>query len=390
MEKKHHPLRIIIIISVIVLLAVAVWYWSRPAPPVVSIGTVDKGKVEAIVANTRAGTVKACRRAKLSPPATGGQIERLPVHEGSNVQANQVLFEIWNDDLRAQLKLAQQQAQAAEASARESCVSADVAEREAQRQAKLLKQKLTSEEQADQAQGKALATRAACVAARESAKVSEDQVNVVQVNLNRTIIRAPFAGIVAQVNGEIGEFVTPQPVGVPIPPVIDLIDNSCLYVSAPIDEVDAPQIKAGMPARITLDAFKDHPFPGTVRRVAPYVLDIEKQARTVDIEVDFAHMIGPQSLLPGYSADVEVITNVKESVTRVPTEAIFDNDHVLVYHSDTGTLEDRQIKKGISNYVYTEVISGLKPGDKVVTSAKREGLGSGVEVKVQNSAARNQ
>ena len=386
MEKQHHPVRIIIIISIIVLLAVAGWYFSRPKPPLVNIGRVDQGKVEAIVANTRAGTVKACRRAKLSPPALGGQIERLPVREGSEVKKNDVLFEIWNDDLRAQLALAKQQALATKASARERCVNADVAEREAQRQTKLLKQKLTSEENADQAHGRALAARAACIAANESTKVSEEQVNVVQVNLDRTIIRAPFDGIVAQVNGEIGEFVTPQPIGVATPPAIDLIDNSCLYVTAPIDEVDAPQIKTGMQTRITLDAFKNFPFPGKVRRIAPYVLDIEKQARTVDIEVDFANMIGPQSLMPGYSADVEVILNVKESVTRVPTEAIFDNDHVLVYHSDSGTLEDRQIKKGISNWVYTEVLSGLKANDKVVTSAKREGLVDGVAVRVEDKA----
>ena len=119
------------------------------------------------------------------------------------------------------------------------------------------------------------------------------------------------------------------------------------------------------------------------------MLDIEKQARTVDIEVDFTNMIGPQSLLPGYSADVEVILDVKDPVTRVPTEAISDNDHVLVYHSDSGTLEDRQIKKGISNWVYTEVLSGLQVNDKVVTSAKREGLVDGVEVRVENKARHN-
>jgi len=389
MEKNRHPVRIILIIFIIFIVIAAGWYASRPKPPLVSIGKVDQGKVEAIIANTRAGTVKACRRAKLSPPALGGQIERLPVREGSVVKKGDVLFEIWNDDLRAQLTLAKQQAMAARASARERCVSADVSEREAVRQAKLLKQKLTSEENADQAHGKALASRAACIAANESAKVSQEQVNVVQVNLDRTIIRAPFDGIVAQVNGEVGEFVTPQPIGVPTPPAIDLIDNSCLYVTAPIDEVDAPQIKVGMETRITLDAFKKHPFPGKVRRIAPYVLDIEKQARTVDIEVDFANMIGPQSLLPGYSADVEIILDVKNDVTRVPTEAIFDNDHVLVYHDNSGTLEDRQIKTGISNWVYTQVLSGLTVKDKVVTSAKREGLVDGVEVRIENPAQQN-
>ena len=73
---------------------------------------------------------------------------------------------------------------------------------------------------------------------------------------------------IAEVNGELGEYVTPSPVGIPTPPAIDLIDTQCLYISAPIDEVDAPEIRAGMAARISLDAFSKQFFHGHVRRVA--------------------------------------------------------------------------------------------------------------------------
>jgi HlyD family secretion protein len=348
----------------------------------VTVSKVELGKVESVVTNTRAGTIKACRRARLAP-ATGGQIDKLPVVEGQHVQANQILVEMWNEDLQAQLLLVKQEAIAAKARAKETCVRADVAQREANRQEKLSKQKLASEEDVDRAAGNAEATRAACIAANDSAKVAAAQINVTQVALNRTILRAPFAGIVAEVNGEVGEFITPSPVGIPTLPAVDLIDNTCIFVAAPIDEVDVPAIEPGMPTRITLDAFKQHPFPGKVRRVAPYVQDVEKQARTVDIEVDFEHEIGEQNLMPGYSADVEILLDVKESTLRIPTEAILEGN--LVYVVNDQILEKRQITPGISNWVYTQVLAGLTKNETIVTSATIEGLADGLEVRIKEA-----
>jgi HlyD family secretion protein len=381
--------RIIFIVIAVAVVAVLIWYFSRSKPLEVTVAKVDTGKVESVVANTRAGTIKACRRARLAP-ATGGQIDKLPIKEGQHVQAQEVLLEFWNKDIQAQLLLAKQEAVAAKARAKETCVRADVAEREALRQKKLAKQKLASEEDVDRAAGNAEATRAACVAANDSAKVAQAQVNVTQVALDRTFLRAPFAGIVAEINGEVGEFVTPSPVGIPTLPAVDLIDNSCIFVAAPIDEVDVPAIKPGMPTRITLDAFKQHPFPGKVRRVAPYVQDVEKQARTVDIEVDFAHEIGEQNLMPGYSADVEIILDVKSNTLRIPTEAVLEGNEVYVVTPDDHTLNKRKITTGLSNWIYTEVLSGLKENDIVVTSALLEGLADGVEVTIKKSTSDEQ
>jgi len=381
LQKKSKIIALIITIAVI---AFVIWFFSRPKPLEVTVSKAQTGKVESVVTNTRAGTITACRRARLAP-VSGGQIAKLPVTEGQHVEAGQVLLEMWNEDLQAQQLLAKQEAVAAKARAKETCVRADVAKREAIRQEKLAKQKLASEEDVDRAAGNAEATRAACIAANDSAKVADAQVNVVQVALDKTILRAPFAGIIAEVNGEVGEFVTPSPVGIPTLPAVDLIDNTCIYVAAPIDEVDAPAIKPAMPARITLDAFKQHPFPGKVRRVAPYVQDIEKQARTVDIEVDFEHVVGEQSLMPGYSADVEILLDVKENTLRIPTEAVLEGNYVYIVNRDSHILQKKKINTGISNWVYTEVLSGLTENDIIVTSATLEGLADGLEVRIKEN-----
>jgi HlyD family secretion protein len=362
-------------LAALILIGALITYLGSSKPVKVIISPVERGLVQDTVANTRAGTIKACNRAGLSP-SMGGQIANLPVKVGDAVKPGQILMELWNDDRVAEVSLATREARAARALARQACVIADVAEREAQRLRKLRKKGLASEEAIDKADGEALAQKAACTAAQATAEVSEARLEVAQALLNRTQLTAPFAGIVAEINGEVGEFVTPSPVGIPTPPAVDLVDINCLYVSAPIDEVDAPAIRIGMPAKVSLDAFAKQIFPGKVKRIAPYVLDIEKQARTVDVEVDFANTEDSHNMLPGYSADIEVILAEQLKTLRIPTEAILEGNKVLVL-GDDGILQQRQITSGLSNWEFTEILEGLKENERVVVSVDRDGVKDG-------------
>jgi HlyD family secretion protein len=352
-----------------------VGYTMRDAPLRVVAVAVERGDVEATVANTRAGTVNACRRAGLSP-ALGGQIASLPVSAGDRVTSGQVLLELWNEDLRAERILAERDAIASAARAKESCVIAKVAEREAKRLVSLRDRGISSEEETDRAVGDAEAKQAACEAVRDLVRVSDARVDVATAALQRTMLKAPFDGVIAEINGEIGEFVTPSPVGVPTPPTVDLIDNSCLYISAPIDEVDATAVRTGMSARITLDAFPDQDFPGHVRRVAPYVLEVEKQARTVEVE---AEIDNPEKydLIPGYSADVEIILDTRVDVLRIPALAVIDGEKVLLLNEQDQVIEERMIERGVSNWEYSEIVSGLDGSELVILSVDREGVEAG-------------
>lgn len=357
-------------------IAAVIFYQQRARPVTVAVVAADYGAVVATVANTRAGTVDACRRAGLAP-AFGGQMARLLVANGEAVKERQVLLELWNDDLRAELLLAQRDATAARSRADEACVRADVARTEADRLTRLRERGLASDEETERADGDARAKAAGCKAARESARVNDVKITVAEARLERTILRAPFDGVVAEINGELGEYVTPSPVGIATPPTVDLIDDSCLYISAPIDEVDAPSVTAGQSAVITLDAFPRQRFPGTVRRVAPYVLDQEKQARTVEIEVVITGR-GDSRLLPGYSADVEVLLESREQVLRVPTQVIIEGQRVMVLNAD-GILQERTVTRGLSNWEYTEITGGLEAGELVVVSVDREGVEAGAQ-----------
>lgn len=378
--------RLALVLLVVGGVAGALWWTKRPKPVAVTLATIDRGRVESSIANTRAGTVEACLRTKLSA-TMGGRIAVLAVREGDRVTKGQLLMKLWNDDQQAQSALAQAQVETARKRVDEACAVAANAEREADRQASLFKQGFVSGSRDEQARTEAQARRAGCDTAKADVAQTLARVHATRVEQSRTVLYAPFAGTVAKIVGEVGEYSTPSPPGVPTPPAIDLIDDSCVYVRAPMDEVDAPKIAAGQPVRISFDALPKQSFAGKVRRVAPYVSALEKQARTVDIEATLDAQTAPPRLLVGYSADVEVVLALRDSVIRVPTSALQEGSRVLIAGAD-GILQARPIKTGLANWEFTEVVEGLAQGERVVLSLEREGVKAGAAFVAEEKVAK--
>ena len=370
------------IILSLAVVAVVIYFvmGSEQDPIAVSAVYPEIRTVEQTVSNTRAGTIDACRRSKMSP-AMGGQIALLHVKEGDLVQKDQILIELWNKESKARVKETQARVQVSERSAQQVCILSDRAQREAKRKTELLQRGLASEEATETAVSNAESQSAACDAALTQVEANQASVEVVEASLERTMLIAPFNGVIAEIEGELGEYVTPSPVGVATKPTVDLIDSSCIYISAPIDEIDAPEVISGMTARITMDAFGDQEFPATVRRVAPYVLDLEKQARTVEIEAVFDNP--DQTLLPGYSADIEIIIDRVEDTLSIPTQALMRDNYVYVIDAEAMTLTKKQIEVGIGNWQHTEVTNGLSIDDQIVLSVDREGVKAGAKVLIE-------
>lgn len=380
---RHRRFALLFLLAVLAML-LFVWFGRNPLVPVV-LYTVAHGDVEATVSNTRAGTVKACHRARMSPSA-GGQIAHLHVRKGDRVGKGQVLLELWDNDLHAQESLAQEQLKVAQSRMQEVCTLAEAAQREALRAQELRDKGFISAQMLDRTVSDAAARQAACASAQGDVEQSRSRIRLAQAGLERMMLRAPFAGVVADISGELGEYATPSPPGIATLPAIDLIDDSCLFVSAPIDEVDAAKVRVGQLARITLDAIKGRTFAGHVRRIAPYVLDLEKQARTVEVEVEFERLAAGDNLLVGYSADVEIVHEAHRQVLRIPTQAMLEGNRVLLYGAD-GVLEERKLVTGLSNWEYVEVASGLSAGDRIVISLDRPGLKAGVRVVPETKSA---
>ena len=357
-----------IIGAIIAVIALSSFMFAGEEKPIKVLSVKPEIRnVEKTVSNTRAGTIDACRRSKMSP-AAAGQISVLHVKEGDSVKEGDILLELWNKETKARVT-------ASERSSDQACIVSAKAERDASRANELYAKGLTSEEAKETAVANAESTMAACNAAVA-------QVEVTKASLERTMLIAPFDGIVAEIEGKLGEYVTPSPVGVATKPTLDLIDNTCLYIKAPIDEIDAPDVRSGMKANITMDAFGEEEFLATVTRVAPYVLDLERQARTVEIEATFDNP--QQYLLPGYSADVTIIIDTSQETLGLPTQAIMRGDKVYVI-GDDNVIENRQLETGLSNWEFTEVLSGLELDDRIVLSVDRTGVKDGAKVEIEKS-----
>ncbi len=370
-------------IAILLLLAAAAYAvrvtWLTPQPVEVDVISVGRGIVESTVTNSKAGTVRTRRRARLSPE-TGGRVVELPFREGDQVSQGAVVLRLDDSAQRAQLVKARRDLTTSEAQHRQSCLAAEQAGRELVRHEALAERQIVSQRLLDQLRSEQATATAGCEAAAAAVESSRAAIAVIETEFRKTVLKAPFDGIVAELSIELGEWTTPSPPALPVPPVIELIDPRANYISAPMDEVDSAKVALRQAVRVTVDSHAGQSFSGSVARVAPYVLDVEAQNRTVEIEVDLDDQELAGSLLPGTSADVEVILDIREEVLRIPTATLIEGQAVLLVEG--GLLVRREVEVGVRNWDFTEILGGLQPGDRIVTSLDRPEIQPGAEVVV--------
>ena len=349
----------------------------------VRVTRVTRGTVEETVTNTRAGTVKVRRRAKLSPQL-GGLVVAIPHREGESVATGDLLLQLDDRAQQANLELTLRSVASATARADEVCLVEQLADKDLARVLALHNRGIASEQNLDLLRTERDRAHAACLAGQAAIAQAEAQVTLARVQIVFTELRAPFEGIVAELSTEVGEWITPSPPGLPIPPVVDLLDPSSVYISAPIDEIDAERISVGQPVRLTVDSRPDQSYAGTVERIAPYVLDLLEQNRTVEVEVAFNDTASIVGVLPGTSADIEVILSSRTDVLRVPSSAVAADGGALVLNAEL--LEERKIEIGLRNWQYSEAVSGVQEGELVVVSRNSTAIKAGARARSKDGA----
>ena len=198
-----------------------------------------RGIIDSTVTNSKAGTIRARQRAHLSTEI-GGRVVEITHREGGVVAQGELLLLLNDSTLRAQENQALEAIRASDAHYQEMCITRDKARREYDRKRKLAAQNIVSEDLLDQLLHVYQAAKAGCDAAdAERQKVRASRAGAA-ANLDKVSIYAPFAGVIAEVNAEVGEWVTPSPAG-----IIDLINRESLYISAPMDEIDSGRIESG-------------------------------------------------------------------------------------------------------------------------------------------------
>jgi HlyD family secretion protein len=354
--------------------------------------TVERGPMTRSVVAT--GKVEPITKVEIKSKANG-IIERLAVDVDHRVEAGQVLAELDKENLnarlreaRANLEAARAALTAAEAQARKNEIEAEApdlafAKSAEQRARSLAEQKLISQEALDQArtvyeqaanrqraaQSQLLVSRAKIEEARAQVAQAQAAAERAVEELANSTIKAPIHGTVLTRDVEIGSPVSSiLNLGANATLVMTLGDIGQVFVRGKVDEADIGFVKLGMPARITTESFRDQTFSGKVTQISP--IGVEKDnVTTFEVEVSIDNP--GQQLKANMTANAEVILEEKADTLVVPEAAISYDEKkaAFVEVADPAAATGRRkvpVKVGIGNGTRTEVLEGLKPGDKVV------------------------
>lgn len=347
----------------------------RPKPVAVRVRTIDRGIVERVVTNTRAGTIRARLSARVSPERSG-RILRFAVREGERVAADATVAQLDDRVARARLELVDREIDSVAAQLEQARVRLRNAERDRARLERLFAEGNVPEQQIDDARARVALEKAAVAAAEAMLEQQRAQRALAEIELAKHRVPAPFAGVLTERYQEVGEWAAPAA------PLFEIISMRDLYAWVEIDEVDSAELRPGLAVRVHLDAYPDTPIPGRLSRVGDRVSERREQSRTIEIEVAIERLPAGVRLLPGMSTDVEVVLERSPTpVVRVPTLALLEGARVLV--ADGGFARERRIETGIGNWEYTEVRSGLEPGERVIVSLDKEEIRDGVPIRIE-------
>jgi HlyD family secretion protein len=256
----------------LVLAASGVWFCTRTTPVTVRTAVAREGQaggIERTVLNA-SGYVTARRQATVSSKVTGKVVEVL-IEEGMKVQENQVLARLDDTNVRASLRLAEAQFESARNALAETRVRIREAEQELERQASLVKNRVAMQADYDHAEATALAYQAKLEQQQSDVTVAERTVVTWQQQLDDTIIRAPFAGIVTSKNAQPGEMISPVSAGGGFTRtgICTVVDMKSLEIEIDVNESYINRVEAGQPVEATLDAYSDWKIPCKVIAIIP-------------------------------------------------------------------------------------------------------------------------
>jgi HlyD family secretion protein len=315
-----------------------------------------------------------------------GRVEAVLVREGDRVSRGQPLVRLTAADVATHVETEVHALESARSAEREACSTAALAERDLARLRPLLDAGAVAAEEVDRGMGRRDASRAACAAAAARTRQMTSTLQSARVAQAKTILRAPFAGVITTIGIDTGEWITPSPPGDLTTPPIEMFDDTAIYINAPLDEADLGRVATGLPVRVTMDAYPSKIFMGRIVRVSSYVRDREEQNRTFDVEVILDDPALARTLRPGTSADVVVIAAARDNVVRLSADALQSDGTVLVVRD--GILVKTPVTVGLRNWDFAEVIEGPAVGETVVVSLDRPEIKAGARARIRTEVRR--
>jgi RND family efflux transporter MFP subunit len=369
----------------LVAAAFALWHFTRPTAITVRTAPVREttaGRTDRTVLNA-SGYVTARREATVSSKITGKVVEVL-LEEGMKVQEGQVLARLDDTNVKASLRLAEAQWVSASNALAETRVRIREADQELERQVGLLKAKIATQADYDHAEASALAYKAKLLQQQADVIVAERTVASWQQQLDDTVIRAPFAGIVTSKNAQPGEMISPISAGGGFTRtgICTIVDMQSLEIEIDVNESYINRVETGQPVEATLDAYPDWKIPCKVIAIIPTA---DRQKSTVKVRVGF------DKLDPRILPDMGVKVGFREAagsataasrILLVPKAAIHQQDgRDVVMVVQNGRAERRAVTVASTDVNDAVVASGLTAGENVIVDWP-DGLKDAVSVRV--------
>ncbi len=387
---------------IVLVLLFVVYRIIRPTPHDYEyIGeTVSRGEVLRVV--SASGKVRALNTIKVGTEVSG-QVTKVYVDFNSPVKAGQVLAEI--DPTRVRARVQQTEAQVALAGAglqqtranvERARAELEIQERDFARQSALAERGFVSKANLDTAQTRLNSARNALDVALAQTQSGNAQIrqataelSSARLDLNRTLIIAPASGVIIDKLVEPGTTVAAS---FQTPNLFEIAaDTTKMQVEASVDEADIGQIVEGQNVTFTVDSYPDDVFRAKVRQVRKAPVETQNVVSYLVI-IDVDNLDG--KLLPGMTANVEIITGAKKNALRVPTNALrfrpkaadrgppveeqpatpgrkeAPRQTLFVAGADAYKPVRKRVKVGLEGDEYTEILSGIKAGDKVLVRTK--------------------
>jgi len=369
------------IAGAIALAAASYWWLSGAAAAEVEIATARA--ISQAPGNTSvldaSGYVTARRQATVSAKITG-KVATVLIEEGMRVEEGQVLATLEDTEARAQFELSQAQLESARAQVGEARALATQARREHERQQELAARKLTSGSALDAARAQADSIAARLQSVERGVAVAQQYVRVAQVQLDNTVVRAPFAGIVTVKAAQPGEMISPISAGGGFTRtgIGTVVDMDSLEVEVDVNESYIGRVRAGQPVEAVLNAYPDWKIPASVIAIIPTA---DRAKATVKVRVALQQR--DSRIVPDMGARVafldEARTDVQPTAPRpgvlVPRAAVrTEGTDSVVYVERDGRISRRLVTAGRTQGDSLELSTGIVAVFKPLVSRDDDAL----------------
>jgi RND family efflux transporter MFP subunit len=316
------------------------------------------------------GYVTARRQATVSAKITGKVTEVL-IEEGMRVEEGAVLARLDDTEAKAQLALARAQLTAARSQLAEIRAQLEQAERDFARQEELLQRQLVSAQSMETARAQRDMLRARLAAAQEQIRVAQESVSVAEVQLDNTVIRAPFSGMVVAKAAQPGEMISPISAGGGFTRtgIGTIVDMDSLEIQVDVNEAYINRVRPGQPVEATLNAYPDWKISASVIAIIPTA---DRSKATVKVRIAIRHKDG--RLVPDMGVRVAFLNAAPpraaapaERGVLVPVEAVRGegaSGTVFVVVNDK--VERRPVSLGRTVGASRLVVDGVREGERVV------------------------